>query len=221
MTPQTLTPAKRQAVRDAAESWRYGRKAWSGKSVAHFRKVYDLAPEDDPTGYYENMMTGSLVRFMEALGLKYDDDRELAMEMLGDYEILRERTERTREVALWRIIEKRMNDFTDPDIRRNPMKIWRDFGNGYYATKDEPGRWTVHGRRHHLKIQQSEGPTGREDRHGDDYLQTIYIVDPPRGGHTDPVVGDLSGQFEVEPHGFTRLIDAAEWAVELLAKAGA
>jgi hypothetical protein len=83
----------------------------------------------------------------------------------------------------------------------------------YYTTKDGPGDWTVHGRRfHQLQITRSEGPTGRVDSRGEDYLQTIFIV--------RDVLGWIAtdDQMDIEPHGFTRLKDAVSYAVDKLIK---
>lgn len=81
---------------------------------------------------------------------------------------------------------------------------------GYYYTQDGPDDWTVHGRRHHLQIVRTEGPSGREDRKGREIYQTIYLVkDRAR-------VIDLSDQMEEEAHGFTRLRDAAQYATDKL-----
>lgn len=85
----------------------------------------------------------------------------------------------------------------------------------YYVTKEGDDDWTVHGRRHHLKVVRTEGPSGREDRNGQEIYQTIYLVKGPGtpGVHA-PI--DLSDQFEIEPHGFTRLKDATAYAREKL-----
>lgn len=83
---------------------------------------------------------------------------------------------------------------------------------GYYYTRDGPDDWTVHGRRHHLQIVRTEGPSGREDRRGREIFQTVYLVkDRSR-------VIDLSDQMDQEAHGFTRLRDAAQYATDKLSE---
>jgi hypothetical protein len=82
----------------------------------------------------------------------------------------------------------------------------------YYYRKDGPDDWTAHGRRHHLQVTRTEGPSGREDRRGRDILQVTYLV------QDRSKVVDLTDQFEMEPHGFTKLKDALKYAFGKLAE---
>lgn len=85
---------------------------------------------------------------------------------------------------------------------------------GYYYTKTGPYEWLVSGRRHHLIVERTEGPTGRLDRHDEDVLQTIYVVDDRHR----PEIIDLSNQMEasLKGHGFTTLREAVAYAVKKL-----
>ena len=80
----------------------------------------------------------------------------------------------------------------------------------YYSTKDGSDDWTVHGRRHHLQVVRTEASSGREDRRGREITMQIYLVQDRSNliGTTD--------QFDYEPHGFTRLKDALQYAVDKL-----
>jgi hypothetical protein len=80
----------------------------------------------------------------------------------------------------------------------------------YYYTKDGVDDWTVHGRRHHLQVTRTEGSSGREDRRGNEIYITIYLV-KDRGR-----VIDVNDQFDQDAHGFTRLKDAVQYAVDKL-----
>jgi hypothetical protein len=80
----------------------------------------------------------------------------------------------------------------------------------YYYTKDGEDDWTVHGRRHHLQVVRTEGPSGREDRRGNEIYQTIFLVKDRSS------VIDLEDQFDQDTHGFRRLKDALQYAVEKL-----
>jgi DNA-binding MarR family transcriptional regulator len=80
----------------------------------------------------------------------------------------------------------------------------------YYYTKDSADDWTVHGRRHHLQVVRTEGSSGREDRRGREIYQTLFLVKDRSS------VIDLSDQFESDEHGFTRLKDALQYAVDKL-----
>lgn len=82
--------------------------------------------------------------------------------------------------------------------------------NDYYYTKDGGDDWTVHGRRHHLQIVRTEGPSGREDRRGREIYQKSFLVKDR--GH----VISLDDQYDTEAHGFTRLKDALQYAVDKL-----
>ena len=80
----------------------------------------------------------------------------------------------------------------------------------YYYTKDGVDDWTVHGRRHHLQVVRTEGPSGREDRRGNEIYQKLFLVkDRSR-------VINLDDQFDTDAHGFTRLKDALQYAVDKL-----
>lgn len=81
---------------------------------------------------------------------------------------------------------------------------------GYYYTKDGPDDWTAHGRRHHLQVVRTEGPSGREDRRGRDILIKVFLVKDRSN------VINLGDQFEIEAHGFTRLKDALGYAFDKL-----
>ena len=80
----------------------------------------------------------------------------------------------------------------------------------YYPTKTGPDDWIVSGRRHHLQIVRTEGPSGRSDRRGEDVLQKVFLVSDRAN------VVNLDDQYDVEPHGFTRLKDAVSYAVDKL-----
>lgn len=81
---------------------------------------------------------------------------------------------------------------------------------GYYIRKDSSDDWTVHGRRHHLQIVRTEGPSGREDRHGNEIYQSVFLVKDRSG------VINLEDQYDEDAHGYTRLKDAFKYAVEKL-----
>jgi hypothetical protein len=80
----------------------------------------------------------------------------------------------------------------------------------YYYTKDDTDDWTVHGRRHHLQVVRTEGSSGREDRRGREIYATIYLV------KDRSQVINLDDQFDQDAHGFTRLKDALQYAVDKL-----
>ena len=80
----------------------------------------------------------------------------------------------------------------------------------YYYTKDGQDDWTVHGRRHHLQVVRTESSSGREDRRGREILSTIYLVQDRSRAI------DLNDQFDTDEHGFARLKDAIQYAVDKL-----
>jgi len=82
----------------------------------------------------------------------------------------------------------------------------------YYYTKRDEDRWTVSGRRAHLEIQRTWGPSGRVNRRDKDILQRVFLV-KSRVSRIS-----VSDQFDTDEHGFTRLKDALKYAVEKLAE---